>query len=117
MAVGAEFEAHVLDLLAELRPVARRMFGGVGILRDGAMFALLSRDVMYFRVDAATRPRFAAAGCAPFRYRRAGREVSIETYYAVPDGLYDEPEALVGWAREAIAAALRGQQTRRRGKG
>ena len=112
MAVGAEFEAFVLDLLAELRPVARRMFGGVGILRDGAMFALLSRDVRYFRVDATTRPRFEAAGCPPFRYDRAGRQVSIEGYYAVPDDLYDEPERLVTWAREAIEVARRARTAR-----
>ncbi|HSU05320.1 MAG TPA: TfoX/Sxy family protein [Acetobacteraceae bacterium] len=105
MPVGAEFQAFVLDLLGPLRPSARRMFGGVGIMRDGMMFALLSDDTMYFRVDERTRARFQEAGCDPFRYRRAGREVSIASYYAVPDALYDEPDVLLEWAREAVAAA------------
>ena len=112
MTVGAEFRAFVLDLLAPLRPDARRLFGGVGIMRDGAMFALLSQDRMYFRVDAATRARFQEAGSDAFRYRRAGREVSIETYYAVPDTLYDQPDLLLAWARDAIAAAQRGRRAR-----
>jgi DNA transformation protein len=105
VAVGAEFREFVLDLLAPLRPSARRMFGGVGIMRDGVMFALLSGDAMYLRVDERTRAKFEAEGCGPFRYQRAGREVSIGSYYAVPERLYDEPEALVEWAREAIGAA------------
>ena len=105
MAVGAEFREFVLDLLAPLRPSARRMFGGVGIMRDGVMFALLSGDAMYLRVDERTRAKFEAEGCGPFSYQRAGREVSIGSYYAVPERLYDEPEALVEWAREAIGAA------------
>lgn len=114
MAVGAEFRDFVLDLLAPLRPSARRMFGGVGIMRDGLMFALLAGDAMYFRVDEQTRARFEAEGCAPFGYRRAGREVSIGSYYAVPERLYDEPDALVEWARDAIAAA---HAVKRKGRG
>jgi len=81
------------------------MFSGVGIMRDGVMFALLASDAMYFRVDERTRAKFETEGCVPFSYRRAGREVSIGSYYEVPERLYDEPEALVEWAREAIAAA------------
>ena len=105
MAVGAEFRDFVLDLLAPLCPRARRMFGGVGIMRDGVMFALLAGDAMYLRVDERTRVKFEAESCIPFSYQRAGREVSIGSYYAVPERLYDEPEALVEWGREAIGAA------------
>ncbi len=107
MAVGAEFQAFVLDLLAPLRPGARRLFGGVGIMRDGVMFALLANDTMYLRVDERTRARFQEADCGPFRYTRAGRDVAIESYYAVPETLFDQPEALLAWARDAIGAAQR----------
>ena len=117
MAVGAEFRDFVLDLLAPLRPSARRMFGGVGIMRDGAMFALLAGDAMYLRVDERTRAKFEAEGCIQFSYRRAGREVSIGSYYAVPERLYDEPEALVEWAREAIGAAHAVRKGRGRASG
>ena len=105
MAVGAEFREFVLDLLAPLRPSARRMFGGVGIMRDGVMFALLADDVMYLRVDEATRTKFEVEGCGPFTYRRAGRRVALGSYYAVPERLYDEPEMLVAWARESVEVA------------
>jgi len=113
MPVSPGFQAFVLDLLAPLHPGARRLFGGAGITADGVMFALLSRDEMYFRVDATTRGRFEAAGCTPFGYNRAGKEVLIESYYAVPDGLYDQPDELLSWAKEAIAAARRAVKPRK----
>ncbi|HET6184527.1 MAG TPA: TfoX/Sxy family protein [Acetobacteraceae bacterium] len=116
MAVSPGFQAYVLDLLAPLGPVARRMFGGVGIMRDGVMFALLARDALYLRVDETTRARFEEAGCTPFTYDRAGREVSIASYWSVPDALFDEPEALVEWARQALDAARRGGPARRADK-
>lgn len=36
--VSPQFQAFILDLLA---PLARRMFGGVGLFRNGVMFGLL----------------------------------------------------------------------------
>ncbi len=80
------------------------------------MFALLSRDELYLRVDQATRDRFRQAGCPPFGYDRAGRNVVIDSYYALPDSLYDQPEELVNWAGEAVAAARRSQRPRKRNK-
>lgn len=114
MPVGAEFRTFILDLLDPLHPTSRRMFSGVGIMRDGLMFALLANDTMYFRVDEQTRPRFIEAGCSSFRYNRSGREVSIESYYAVPDSLYDQQDSLLDWARQAIEAAHRNPRKPRR---
>jgi DNA transformation protein len=107
MAVTPAFRDYVLDLLAPLRPTAKRMFGGFGLMLNGTMFALLSHDELYFRVDDTTRPRFEAAACAPFGYNRAGRDVVIASYYAVPPELYDQPEELLTWATQAAAAAHR----------
>lgn len=117
MPIGAEFQAFILDLLAPLQPSARRMFGAVGIMRDGVMFALLAADRLYFRVDATSRPRFEAAGCDPFRYRRAGREVTIASYFAAPESLLDEPEEMLRWAAAALQAAQRNALARRRRPG
>jgi DNA transformation protein len=113
--VSQEFQAFILDLLAPLNPVARRMFSGVGLFRDGVMFGLLARDSMHLRVDARSRERFEAAGSAPFTYNRAGRTVSIESYYALPDGLLDQPDELQDWARDAIGAALAAHKPKRKG--
>ena len=103
--VSLPFQTFVLDLLAPLAPVARRMFGGVGIFHGGTMFALLLDDAMFFRVDDNTRSRFADAGCQPFSYARRGQKVSLRSYYAVPEELFDQADELLLWAREAVTAA------------
>jgi DNA transformation protein len=107
MPVSGGFQAFVLDLLAPLAPVPRRMFSGVGLFHGGAMFALLVRDAMYLRVDDTTRERFERAGSLPFSYRRGEREVSLSAYYAVPEDLLDRQDELLQWARDAIATARR----------
>jgi DNA transformation protein len=107
MAVSRGFQDFVLDLLAPLEPLPRRMFGGVGLFHGGVMFGLLVRDTIYLRVDDHTRERFVDAGSAPFSYMRAGREVSLAAYYQVPEDLLDRHDELRQWARDAIAAAGR----------
>ena len=101
------FIAHILDLLQDWDGVsARRMFSGYGLYREGAMFGLVARETLYFRVDAGNRPDFIAAGAQPFRYRRsADREVAIQAYMECPPDLLEDEEALIGWARRALAAA------------
>lgn len=87
------------------------MFSGVGLFHGGVMFGLLVRDTMYLRVDNSTRERFESAGCQAFSYVRSGRRVSLSAYYAVPEGLLDQPDELLQWARDAAAVA---QAARRR---
>ncbi len=105
MAVSPRFQAFILDLLVPLAPSARRMFSGAGLFEGGVMFGLLVRDTLYFRVDDTSRVKFEAAGAGPFTYNRAGREVSLASYYAVPEELFDEPDELLRWARDAVMAA------------
>ena len=110
--VSPRYQAFIVDLLAPLSPVARRMFSGVGLFHSGAMFGLMVRDTLYLRVDAATRERFERAGSEPFSYLRSGRQVSLSAYYAVPEDLFDQPDELLEWARDAVTvarAAVRGR--------
>jgi DNA transformation protein and related proteins len=107
MAVSRGFQDFILDLLRPLDPVSRRMFSGVGLFHGGVMFGLLVRDILYLRVDETTREQFERAGSSPFTYQRGEREVSLSAYYVVPEGLLDQPDALLQWTRNAIAAARR----------
>jgi DNA transformation protein and related proteins len=103
--VTPQYRDFILDLLAPLHPQPRGMFSGIGLFCDGAMFGLLIRDAFYLRVSDATRGAFERAGSGPFSYDRNGRIVSLAAYYEVPDGLLDQPDALLQWARDAIGAA------------
>ena len=110
--VSRQFQDFILDLLAPLGPTARRMFGGVGLFHGGVMFGLLVRDTFYLRVDDRTREQYERAGSTAFSYMRGDRMVSIAAYYAVPEGLLDQPDELLQWARDAIGAARAAKRRR-----
>ena len=57
--MASEFQSFLEDLFAPVGGVRfRRMFGGLGIYRDGVMFALVADDVLHFKVDDSTRRAF-----------------------------------------------------------
>lgn len=97
---------YIRDLFASFGRVSiRRMFSGAGLYADGLIFALVSRDVIYLKADAASIPLFEAEGVAPFGYdTKDGRRV-LTSYWRMPERLYDDPDELAGWARRALAAA------------
>lgn len=101
------------DLLRDLfDPVGgvsfKRMFGGVGIFRQGTMFALVADDTLYLKADETTRPAHEAEGCGPFVHESKRGSVAT-SYWQMPERLYDEPEAFREWALAAFSVAERAQ--------
>jgi DNA transformation protein len=110
MAVESDFVATVLDLLSCWGGVsARRMFGGYGLYRQGLMFALVADDVLYMKVDDQNRPAFQAAGMGPFTYDGKSKTVTLP-YWEAPSELFDDGDAMIAWAKDAFAAALRARK-------
>jgi DNA transformation protein len=104
----------VIDLFADFGPVTiRRMFSGFGISADGINFALALRGGLYLRADDTTIPGFEAEGSKPFQYQTRARTVTVNSYWQMPERLYDDPEELTGWARAALAAAQRAALAKR----
>lgn len=102
-----DFVTYVLDMLAPLgRLTCGPMFGGHNIALDGLTFALILRDVLYFKTDAENRPAFESLGLTPFRYEKKSSEVTVTSYFTAPDCL-DDWDALEPFARGALAAARR----------
>jgi len=98
----------VLERLAPLGVVeARRLFSALGLYCDGVIFAIVSKEQIYLKVDDVSRPAFEAKGMEPFR-PRAGKSTAIP-YFTLPDSSLDDDDALRSWARLAIDAGLRGQ--------
>jgi DNA transformation protein and related proteins len=103
---GSDFVDHVLDLLTPWGGVsARKMFGGYGLYKQGAMFALVAEDVLYFKVDERNKPLFQQLGMAPFTYDGKGKPVEMPYWETPPDAL-DDGAALVDFARGALDAAI-----------
>jgi len=113
-AASSEFISHCLELLAPLgSPRARRMFGGHGLYVDDLFIALVLGERLYLKTDAQTRPLFEAAGCEPFVYDSAGKQVSI-AYFSAPDDAMESPPLMQPWARHALSAALRARAAKPR---
>jgi DNA transformation protein len=98
----------LIDLFADFGPVTiRRMFSGFGISADGTNFAMALRGGLFLRADEQSIARFEAEGSRPFSYQTSTRSVTVESYWQLPERLYDDPEELADWARAAFAAAQR----------
>ncbi|MBR1220343.1 TfoX/Sxy family protein [Bradyrhizobium sp. U87765 SZCCT0131] len=102
------------DLFSAFGPVGlRRMFSGYGVSVDGVNFALVLRGAIYFRTDEHNVARFEDEGVKPFQYAARGKLVTINSYWQLPDRLYDDPEELAEWARASLGAAERAAAVKR----
>ncbi|MHA1547987.1 MAG: TfoX/Sxy family protein [Alphaproteobacteria bacterium] len=103
------FHDFLEELFAPLDGVSlKRMFGGVGVFKDGVMFGLVADDALYLKVDTTNQLRFEAEDSAPFVYNNKGKSMTM-SYWRLPDRLYDEAEDFNIWAGEAFAVAVRGK--------
>src|SRR4051794_25526341 len=99
---------YLIDLFSEFGPIVlRRMFSGYGIVADGVNFAMALRAGLIFRVDDLTVARYEAERARPFQYDIRNKTIVVKSYRHLPERLYDDPEELAVWAREAVGAAKR----------
>lgn len=100
-------ETFLHDLFAPVGPIAlRRMFGGIGVYRDGIIFALVADGTLYLKADESTAAAFREAGSVPFVYEAKGKSVTM-SYWRLPEEAMDDPDALARFARIGLEAARR----------
>lgn len=108
------FAHFIVEQMAAFAPVqARAMFGGFGISLDGLTFALIIDEQLYFKTDETSRGEFVARGLAPFSYEARGK-TRTTGYYAAPAEVFDSPDEMATWARQAHACAVRRKPPRSR---
>ena len=115
MVASDSFAEFLREQLAPLgRVTMRRMFGKSGVFCDGLMFAMVTSDTLYFRVDDDNRTVFAEAeSFPPLNYEKRGSSIDL-SFWRAPERLFDEPDELVAWARAALGAARRVASKRER---
>ena len=105
----------IRELFSAFGPVTvRRMFGAAGIYADGITFAIVAEGVIYLKSDEHNAAAFEREGLEPFTYRAKNGRRAVMSYRRMPDRLYDDPDELALWARDALAAARRGQERKPR---
>lgn len=85
----------LLEKLSQIGGItSKKMFGGYGIFNEGKMFALVdSKGQAYFKADDSNRTDFEASG---------SDKHSRMPYYSIPGEVFEDPEALVTWAKKSI---------------
>jgi DNA transformation protein len=93
------------------------MFSGFGLYADDVCFSLFLHGELYLKADEATILRFMDEGSRPFSYaqRTSGKVVVVNSFWRLPERLYDDPDELALWAKDAVAAAQR-QKIGKRGR-
>jgi DNA transformation protein len=112
----------IAEMFSAYGPIQmKRMFSGFGLYSEGVCFCLVLRGgEFYFKADETTAPRFEAERCKPFSYsqRRSGKVVTVLSFWQMPERLYDDPDELADWTRQAVTVAHRAQLTKtKRAKG
>lgn len=111
---SSEFAAYVMEQLAPVGEVTgRRFFGGVGLKSASALFAMIMDGTLYFAVDDASRPQYERRGSRCFSFDSKKGRVDVKRFFEVPADILEEQDALVAFARTAIAAARRAALTRK----
>ena len=114
---GAHDPDFLTELFAGFGPVAvRRMFSGAGVFADGLMIALVVDGVIYLKADDSFGPLFEREGQTPFSYKTRDGRRTLNSYWRMPERLYDEPDELADWARHSLQAARRAGSKRKRKK-
>ena len=110
MPPSASYLDYVEDLFSSFGEITiRKMFGGAGVYCDGAIFALIAEDELWFKVDDVTRAEFEAAGLKPFEVEMNGK-VGTMSYYNVPEDIFDDNDELKHWTFMALAASARAKK-------
>jgi DNA transformation protein len=91
----------------------KSMFGGLGIYRDGLLFAVADNDELFFKTDALTSSDFESRSMPAFDPMNTGKPMS---YHRLPDEILDSSSELGVWIDKALGAAARKPPAKKRSK-
>ena len=106
MKVGSEYLSFVMDKLSPIGEIkSRAMFGGYGVFHQGLMFALISEDTLYFKVNESNRDMYKRAQSKPFPHGIS--------YWEVPADILEDEAKLQEWAHSSIRIAQEAARKKR----
>jgi len=106
MSASPEFIEYVKELFIPLGPLKEgKFFGGYAFKSGSKQFAMIMGNTLYFCVNDQTREKYIKSEMEPFSYSTRKGIVNVKKYYSAPEDLFESPEKLIEWAKEAIDTA------------
>ncbi len=106
MAPNKAYLDQVMTCLAPLGIVSNKpMFGGYGLFHEGHMFALISGNDLFFKVDNSNRSLYEQKGCKQYKPM---------PYYQVPAEVFQDTTKLLDWARLSVSIAHASTSSKKR---
>lgn len=107
MNTSPEYLRLVMERLLPLGDItSRAMFGGYGIFHNNLMFALISEDILYLKVNESNRKMYEEAGSSQFPHGIS--------YWEVPDDILEDTDRLYEWANISMAIAAKADRKKKK---
>ena len=105
MSLSNDFFEFVQDQLSQWSDIdKKRMFGVIGLYREGLMFGVISKGKVYLKVDASNKEKFVNAGSESLKVFKSNSEVP--SYYELPAEILEDADVFIEWAKESYAIQL-----------
>ena len=106
MDLNNDFFEYVQDQLSQWSKIdKKRMFGIMGLFKEGLMFGMIAKDTVYLKVDDSNKSKYEHAGSKPLKVFKNNSEV--RSYYELPAEVLDDSEEFIKWAKESFAIQIR----------
>ena len=92
---------------------SRAMFGGYGIYKDGIIFAIIAKGVLYFKADEKTQKEFKKFGSEPFVYMSHGNKLMTMSYWQLPEEVMEDHMQLEEWVKRAVESSIASKNTKK----
>ncbi len=103
MAVNEEYLKFVQDQLTEFGEIEiKKMFGGIGIFKEGLMFAKIGGDTFRLKVDESNQKDYEEKGMKPFFSEKKKKGMP---YWEVPQDILEDRKELASWATKSFEIA------------
>ena len=101
MASSNDFFDFVQDQLSPWSQIdKKRMFGVLGLYREGLMFGVIAKNMVYLKVNESNKPKFIAAGSSSLKVFKNNSEVP--SFYEVPVDILENGDEFIKWAKESF---------------
>lgn len=101
MASSIDYLDFILDQLSNWKAInTKRMFGCIGLYADGLMFGVISKELVYFKVNASSKNNYLKLESKPLKLFKNNSIVA--SFYEVPIQILEDSSQFIIWAEESL---------------